>query len=285
VRFAQSRGVIICAAAGNYAPFVTWPGAYDEVIACAASNARGGAWKSSCRGRAVDVTAPGESVWRATVSKNGKSLTYDVTRSSGTSFATTLTAGVAAMWLSRHGRDSLIARYGRENLPFVFQRVLRESCVNFPGWKEGKFGAGLIDALKTLEAPLPEVDAGDTSGMRARNDLHPEIDRGGLATFAHLFGLNRMKLVRPLAELLRVNEEELEPTLDVIGQELAFHLATDPILYRELRANLENENAVNLEALRASLASRASSPLRSQISDRPRAKSKIEVKHSSAPEL
>ena len=112
VRFAQSRGVIICAAAGNYAPFVTWPGAYDEVIACAASNARGGAWKSSCRGRAVDVTAPGESVWRATVSKNGKSLTYDVTRSSGTSFATTITAGVAAMWLSHHGRDSLIARYG-----------------------------------------------------------------------------------------------------------------------------------------------------------------------------
>jgi serine protease len=285
VMFAQSRGVIICAAAGNYAPFVTWPGVYDEVIACAASNARGGSWRYSCKGRAVDVTAPGESVWRATVSKDGKSISYDVSRTSGTSFATTITAGLAALWLSHHGRDSLIARYGRENLPLVFQRVLRESCVNFPGWKEGKFGAGLIDALRTLEAPLPEVDATDRSGMRTRNEMHPEIDRGGLATFAHLFGLNRAKLVRPLAELLRVNEEEVEPMLDAIGQELAFHIATDPILYREFRANLENENAINLEALRASLASRASLPLRSQITDQPRAKSRIEVKRSSAPQL
>lgn len=286
VKFAQSRGVIICAAAGNYAPFVTWPGVYDEVIACAASNARGGSWRYSCKGRAVDVTAPGESVWRATVSKTGKTMSYDVSRTSGTSFATTITAGVAAMWLSHHGRDSLIARYGRENLPFVFQRVLRESCVNFPGWKEGKFGAGLIDALRTLEAPLPEVDAtGSSSGIRTQNEMHPEIDRGGLATFAHLFGLNRMKLVRPLGELLRVNEEEVEPMLDAIGQELAFHMATDPILYREFRSNLENENAMNLEALRASLASRASSPLRSQITDEPRATPKIEIRRSSAPQL
>ncbi|MFN2602365.1 MAG: S8 family serine peptidase [Gemmatimonadaceae bacterium] len=285
VVFAQSRGVIICAAAGNYAPFVGWPGAYDEVIACAASNARGGTWRWSCRGQAVDVTAPGESVWRATVSKNGNTISYDVSRTSGTSFATTITAGVAAMWLSHHGRDSLIARYGRENLPFVFQRVLRESCVNFPGWKEGKFGAGLIDALRTLEAPLPDVDATGSSGMRTRNETHPEIDRGGLATFAHLFGLNRMKLVRPLAELLRVNEEEVEPLLGAIGQELAFHIATDPMLYREFRSNLENENAMNLESLREGVASRASSLLGSRITDQPSAKAKIEIKRSSAPQL
>ena len=285
VMFAESRGVIICAAAGNYAPFVTWPGVYDEVIACAASNARGEPWRWSCRGRAVDVTAPGESVWRATVDKNERSMSYDVARSSGTSFATAITAGVAAMWLSHHGRDSLLARYGRENLPFVFQRVLRESCVKFPGWKERKFGAGLIDAMRTLEAPLPDAASIDSSGMRSRNDLHPEIDRGGLATFAHLFRLNRTKLVRPLAELLRVKEEELEPTLGVIGQELAFHIATDPILYREVRTNLENENVMNLDALRASLVSRASSPLRSWITDLPRANPKIDIKPGSAPQL
>ena len=121
--------------------------------------------------------------------------------------------------------------------------------------------------------------------MRTRHELHPEIDRGGLATFAHLFRLNRMKLVRPLAELLRVNEEELEPMLDAIGQELAFHLATDPILYREFRSNLENENAMNLETLRVSLASRASSPLRSRMTEQPRANPKIEIKPSSAPKL
>ena len=40
VVIAQQRGVIICAASGNYAPFVGWPGAYDEVIACAALRER-----------------------------------------------------------------------------------------------------------------------------------------------------------------------------------------------------------------------------------------------------
>lgn len=284
VMYAQSRGVIICAAAGNYAPFVGWPGAYDEVIACAASNARGGTWKWSCRGRAVDVTAPGESVWRATVDKNEKSMTYDVARSSGTSFATTITAGVAAMWLSRHGRDSLIARYGRENVPLVFQRVLRESCVKFPGWKEGRFGAGLIDAMRTLEAPLPDVASIDRSGVRARNDSHPEIDRGGLATFAHLFGLNRMRMVPPLSELIGVNDDELERVLDVFGQELAFHLATDPLVYRDFRAIVEDENAASIDTLRTTLLSRASSPLRAQMSGS-REKPKIEIKPGSAPRL
>ena len=285
VMYAQSRGVIICAAAGNYAPFVGWPGAYDEVITCAASNARGGTWKWSCRGSAVDVTAPGESVWRATVDKNETSMTYDVARSSGTSFATTITAGVAAMWLSHHGRDSLIARYGRENVPLVFQRVLRESCVNFPGWKEGKFGAGLIDAMRTLEAPLPDLASIDRSGIRARSDSHPQIDRGGLATFAHLFGMNRMRMVHPLSELMGVNEDELEHALDVFGQELAFHLATDPQAYREFRAIVENENAVSIHSLRTTLASRASSPLRSMMSSESRPKPKIEIKPGSAPRL
>ena len=79
---------------------------------------------------------------------------------------------------------------------------------------------------------------------------------------------------------------KVEPMLDAIGQELAFHMSTDPVLYREFRANLENENAMNLEAMRASLASRASSPLRSQLIDEPRAKPKIEIKRNSgAPQL
>lgn len=50
VMFAQKHGVIICAAAGNFAPFVGWPAAYDDVIACAASNARGGTWRLGVSG-------------------------------------------------------------------------------------------------------------------------------------------------------------------------------------------------------------------------------------------
>ena len=274
VRFAQSEGVIIIAAAGNYAPFVTWPGVYDEVIACAASNVRGGTWKHSCNGRAVDVTAPGESVWRATVRKKGKGLSYDVSRTSGTSFATTNTAGVAAMWLSHHGRDSLIARYGRENVPLVFARVLRESCAKFPGWKEGKFGAGLIDALRTLDAPLP--DPAEYRGGSRRISEHPEVDDGGVETFAHLFGVNRddapaddelseSDLLSGLSGLLRISVDDLPETLRVTGQELAFHLATDPTAYWSFMGVLRRDPAADVDALREKLLSRASSPLRSQM--------------------
>ena len=261
VMFAESNGVIICAAAGNYAPFVTWPGVYDEVIACAASNARGGAWRHSCCGRAVDVTAPGESVWRATVYKEGDGLRYDVVRGSGTSFATTTTVGVAAMWLSHHGRDALIARYGKENVPRVFSQVIRESCVGFPGWKEGKFGAGLVDAFRTLDAPLPDPATLGGAAKAKKADEHPEIDRGGLRTFLHLFEMDGSErdLSRALAALLSIPEDELEATLSETGQELAFHLATDPACYRLFVKVLEDEAAV--DALRETLAPRASAPL------------------------
>ena len=276
MRFAQSRGVIICAAAGNYAPFVTWPGVYDEVIACAASNVRGGAWRHSCNGRAVDVTAPGESVWRATVRKKGKGLSYDVSRTSGTSFATTNTAGVAAMWLSHHGRDSLIARYALENVPIVFARVLRESCVKFPGWKEGKFGAGLVDAFRTLDAPLPDPAEYRTGSIRQQMNEHPEIDDGGLATFAHLFGASRTDspgddelsdndLLSGLSGLLRMSQDDVPEALRLTGQELAFHFATDPIAYRSFMEILRRDHTADVDALRERLLSRASSPLRTQM--------------------
>ena len=277
VMYAQSQGVIICAAAGNYAPFVTWPGVYDEVIACAASNVRGGTWRHSCNGHAVDVTAPGESVWRATVRKKGKGLSYDVSRTSGTSFATTNVAGVAAMWLSRHGREALLERYGRENLPMVFHRVLTESCVMFPGWKEGKFGAGLVDALKTLDAPLPDPAEYRSGGFRHDLNEHPAIDDGNLATFAHLFGANRTgapgddelsesDLLSGLSGLLRMSEDDLPEALRWTGQELAFHFGTDPILYRSFAAVMRGDRTVDVDALREKLVTRASSQLRAQMS-------------------
>jgi serine protease len=319
VMFARSHGVIVCAAAGNFAPFVGWPAAYDEVIACAASNARGGTWRWGCRGRAVDVTAPGESVWRATVRKEGSEIVYDVGRGSGTSLATTTTAGVAAMWLSYHGRASLIARYGEANLPLVFNLVLGDSCVKFPGWKQGKFGAGLVDAFRMLDAPLPDLSSDGSGGMTLGMDAHPEIDRGGLTTFAHLFrdgtdsagddsaedDITEGDLRRALAALLCTSPHALPASLSETGQELAFHLATDPSSYRSFMAILKRGREAEtrpsvveddphviiptdpeLDVLRESLLSRASSKLRLQLAERKHARATpTVVKRSRAPHL
>ena len=118
---ATNAGLILVAAAGNQWPFVVFPARYDEVIAVAASNCADQRWVSSASGSDVDITAPGESVWRAETKSTG---TFDVSRSSGTSYAAAQVAGAAALWLAHHGRSTLVGRYGAANVPAVFKELL-----------------------------------------------------------------------------------------------------------------------------------------------------------------
>jgi serine protease len=253
VQYAQKRGVIVLAAAGNYVGFVVWPAAYDEVIAVAASNARNKTWQHSSRGSAVDVTAPGESVWCAGVEDNGG---FSVGRGSGTSYAVATAAGVAALWLSHHGRDKLVKRYGAEKIPVLFNRILRDSCDPLAGADSG-FGRGLINADRVLAAPLPDgLQEPLPPTAFALREL-PAIDSGGLATFRHLFEsaaaparrtraaaaatTSDAELRARLSELLGVTEEELPARLREVGQELAFHLASDPALYDTFAATLSRK--------------------------------------------
>lgn len=253
VLYAQRRGVIILSAAGNCVRFVVWPAAYDEVIAVAASNAQRKTWEGSCRGAAVDVTAPGESVWTARAGTNG---TFGVERGSGTSFAVATVAGIAALWLAHHGRDKLAHRYGLDKIPFIFNNLLRASCttIHNPTWTPGQFGAGLVDADKLLSTPLPDGVEVAVPAPAMFMDEHVPIDRGGLSTFAHLFELPiaaqrgagvRLETGRPgsplertLASLLHVPEESVAARLNEVGQELAFYIATNPQLYKQFSAGL-----------------------------------------------
>ena len=251
VSYAQKRGVIVCAAAGNQVRFVVWPAAYDEVIAVAACNVDGKIWKGSSRGSKVDVTAPGESVWRAHVDK--KTGAFEIGRGSGTSYAVATTAGVAALWLAHHGRDKLAQTHGLEKIPFIFNQILRESTRRPPGWDTDRFGTGIVDADKTLAAPLPDMRGRVLRAPAPELDVHPPQDRGERATFAHLFEealpagapalrgrmLGGDRLDGALADLLRVPVADLPAQLDEVGQELAFHLATDPALYDRLESAMK----------------------------------------------
>lgn len=255
VQYAHKRGVIVLAAAGNYVPFVVWPAAFAEVIAVAASNAVGKTWRYSSRGSAVDVTAPGESVWVARVEKKHGNVRYSVERGSGTSYAVAAVAGVAAMWLSRHGRARLEARYGVEKIPFVFNEILRTTCEPIESDSSGRFGAGLVNAERVLAAPLPDAaDHPVPSLAFGLSGSSPTI-RGGLETFAHLFesataGGRRVaassslryseKLQSALSLFLNTTKAELPSRLKEVGQELAFHLATDADLYERFEAALSS---------------------------------------------
>ena len=250
VLYAQRRVIIVLAAAGNCVRFVVWPAAYDEVIAVAACNARLEIWRGSSRGRKVDVTAPGESVWRAQVKADGSPI---VSRSSGTSFAVATTAGVAALWLARHGRQALVDKYGIEKIPFLFNRMLRETAEPVPTWDSGQFGAGLLNAQRLVAAPLPETIASPAFEMEA----HVEVDKGGLGTFAHMFEATLLRapieveaagqsadtrLKRRLSELLQIPQADLPQRLRQVGQELAFHLATDQELFDLFEETLRSDS-------------------------------------------
>ncbi len=242
--YAQKRGVIIIAASGTSIPYVVWPAAYDEVIAVTGSNVRREIWKGSSRGKQVDVTAPGDGVWYAKTERKDGKITFDVLQGSGTSFSAPLVAGVAALWLSYHGRDQLIARYGAEKIPFIFNQILRDSCEKFPTWKPNKFGEGIVNAEKVLTAPLPDNTNASLIAPGLALQQFSSIDSGRLDTFAHLFDSqisdngDRVKLQACLAELLQIPETELPKRLKEVGQELAFNLAMNPELYNQFAASL-----------------------------------------------
>jgi serine protease len=109
VRDATRRGVVIVAAAGNHVRTVVWPARFPDVIALGATDRDDQPWRGSSRGPRVALTAPGVAVPCA---KAGGGLRPGT----GTSYATALTAGAVATWLSFHGRDRLLAMYGPRGL-------------------------------------------------------------------------------------------------------------------------------------------------------------------------
>jgi serine protease len=97
VKHAQSKGVIVVAAAGNSGRSVGYPAAYPGVIAVSATDAKDKiAWFSS-RGPELAIAAPGVGVTQQTVCNNGRDKCEIFGTFSGTSMASPHVAGVAAM--------------------------------------------------------------------------------------------------------------------------------------------------------------------------------------------
>lgn len=157
---ATAAGMIIICAAGNKVMTVVYPALDHNAIAIAASNFNREAWEFSSRGRKVDFCAPGEAIYTAQL--NEKTLQSEVVRLNGTSFATAITAGLAALWLAHHGRENLIKKYGAHNLNELFRYMASRSTTTDPGslklQRSGEFGSGIINALALLQMPLPDYE-------------------------------------------------------------------------------------------------------------------------------
>jgi hypothetical protein len=225
IRHAVGDGLVLIAASGNYWPWVVYPAKYDEVIAVAACNAREEVWQHATTGAAVDVTAPGESVWRAHTKGPGD---FAVARGSGTSYATATTAGICALWLAHFGRANLIARYGAARIAAVFKEQLMTHGVRTPrGWPTEECGAGIANADALLAAPLPATAiAGSMRRLRIRPA--PRVDNDVDVVASYFPDADPGRVRRALMQLFGTDERRLAAVLGEVGDELTFHLATDP---------------------------------------------------------
>jgi hypothetical protein len=193
---AVQAGAIVVTAAGNCVHLVVAPALYDHTIAVAATNGEDKPWHGSCHGTAVDISAPGEDVYRA-YRNHPNDGTVSVEPSDGTSYATAMVAGAAALWLGYHGRPAIeAARRRGETVHDVFARlVVATSNGGTPGWMPAQFGRGILDVAALLKADLSAGPPRDPTALERSaaatddNDialLARALDRSPAATRAAL---------------------------------------------------------------------------------------------------
>lgn len=178
---AVQADVIVLAAAGNCVGTVVWPARFDDCIAVAGVDIRDARWRGSCHGSSVDISAPGENVFAATVPAGSD-------QGQGTSFSVALTAGVAALWLAHHGRANLIgaARARGETLQVMFRRLVGATARRPAGWDTGDMGAGIVDARALLGADLGL--RGVRAAMQAPSDPRDAVARTVKSLVAETLG-------------------------------------------------------------------------------------------------
>lgn len=113
VNYAWNKGVVLTGAAGNSGnKSKTYPGAYTNVIAVAATDNKDQKASFSSYGSWVDVAGPGVNIFSTFPNhsyKINKSLNYDF--GSGTSMATPMTSAAAALiWSTPYGTSSSSVR-------------------------------------------------------------------------------------------------------------------------------------------------------------------------------
>ena len=83
-------------------------------------------WAHSSLGPAVDFSAPGESVWRAAI--DDTSHAFITGMGSGTTYATSTTAGVAALWVAYHAGETDFENLRQQGLlTSTFGQLVRKS--------------------------------------------------------------------------------------------------------------------------------------------------------------
>ena len=155
VDYAYENGVIMVCAAGNWVNVVVAPASLPRTLAVAAVTSQDTAWSGTSHGPLVDLSAPGADM-RSAATTPGGAFTY-VTGGDGTSYATAMTTGAAALWLVHH-RAELAGRYPTPwQVVEAFKHCVKSSARKPAGWQPGALGDGILDVLGLLNFQLPDA--------------------------------------------------------------------------------------------------------------------------------
>ncbi|WP_167853470.1 S8 family serine peptidase [Roseovarius aestuariivivens] len=161
MRQAVAHGRIVVCAAGNCWPRVVFPAAYASRGLCtavAALNPDLTPWAKTGSGPEVTVSNYGVHVWGAAKNK-ASDPDHGIRPAQGTTLATSLTAGAAALWVARHGGRAALknkADAAGTTVQAMFVHCLTRGLTRPPAWGgSGALGAGVVDVDRLLDAPLP----------------------------------------------------------------------------------------------------------------------------------
>ncbi len=198
---AIADGVVVLAAAGNCIRLVVWPARYEEVVAVAGTDVNDRPWRGTCRGDAVDISAPGEFVPRAKRDPQDGGGPDVVAGGQGTSFAVAITAGVAALWVGHHTVARVKAMAGASSVQNLFVSLLRETARRPAGFDTSSMGAGIVDTEALLRHALAFAEAAPTAeASDPYHSLHTLIAETG-GSEAAVMALDQRRFAAELSHL------------------------------------------------------------------------------------
>lgn len=142
IEYAYSKGVIVVGAVGNDGKAISaYPAANEHVIAVSATNKNDSIATYSNHGNYVDIAAPGTDILSTDI--NGTYVTM-----TGTSMATPIVSGVAALILSKNPFLS----------PDEVENILLKSSKDLGAkGKDNSFGYGRVDAAAALKETISPI--------------------------------------------------------------------------------------------------------------------------------
>ncbi|WP_282154534.1 S8 family serine peptidase [Cytobacillus gottheilii] len=185
VKKAVDSGIVVVAAAGNDgADILNYPASYEGVISVGATNASNQLAYFSTYGPSVDVVAPGDQVY-SSVFDAGKGSSF--VNMSGTSMASPVVAGAAALLLSKHP----------DLTPYQVNYILTKTAKDL-GTKgyDTKYGHGQIDLEKMLSFDPKKIPA--DPAVKGADILSKAKDLGSFETATEASG-----------KFVKLNQEDL----------------------------------------------------------------------------